>query len=90
MLMRAASRHRSWAHMFVVACVLTPVTPSHGATPGLPFSEDFTSTNLRDAANTSAQWNTSLGTLRLPNQLPLVSVAGMPGANIGSANASAR
>ena len=67
-----------------------PVTQSQGATPGLPFSEDFTSTSLRDAANTSAQWNTSLGMLRVPDQSPLVSVVAMSGANIGSTKSTAR
>ena len=90
MLTPTASRHRSRACALTIACSFLQVTPSQGATPGLPFSEDFTSTSLRDTANTSAQWNTSLGTLRLPDQLPLVNVAGMVGANIGNVTSSAR
>jgi hypothetical protein len=33
-------------------------TGSYSATPGLPFTEDFTAANLRDNTLTSAHWNT--------------------------------
>ena len=36
-----------------------------GATPGLPFTEDFDDTALRDAGKTSANWSTEEGALLL-------------------------
>ena len=46
------------------------------AVPGLPFTEDFVNTNLRDDALTTADWGiTTLGTLQLGAQVSLENVA---------------
>ncbi|MCG3198171.1 MAG: hypothetical protein GHCLOJNM_02665 [bacterium] len=37
----------------------TLLTPARAAPPGLPFTEDFADTNLRDATRTSANWSTT-------------------------------
>lgn len=47
-----------------------------GATPGLPFTEDFTSTDLRDATRTNANWSTLEGALLLNTRGPLYGAYG--------------
>ncbi|MEO8464102.1 MAG: FG-GAP-like repeat-containing protein [Gammaproteobacteria bacterium] len=85
-------RHRRPLRTAWVVLAAALLTPAFGSPPGLPFSEDFTTTNLRDSAKTSADWNTSLGVLRLPSGVPLNNVvdAALPGSDIGSVGASAR
>ncbi len=41
----------------VVGLVFLRVLPARAATPGLPLTEDFTSTNLADSARTTARWD---------------------------------
>ena len=41
-----------------------------GATPGLPFTEDFSNTNLRDDVKTSVAWITNAGLLTLEKKQP--------------------
>lgn len=55
-----------------------------GATPGLPFTEDFTSTDLRDATRTNASWSTREEALLLNSRGPLYGVfeTGLVGADI--------
>ncbi len=55
------SKRRLLAGLF--ALMLVPVaaigySPVSAATPGLPFTEDFSDTSLRDAAGTTANWDT--------------------------------
>ncbi len=50
----------------ITAFVIALSTASWSAEPGLPFTEDFSDTNLMDAANTNANWDTLLGELSLP------------------------
>lgn len=47
---------------FAASCILTifSIGNSHAATPGLPFTEDFTESNLKLQAQTSATWATQL------------------------------
>jgi len=48
--------------------------PAHfasAATPGLPFTEDFIDTSLRDAANTTANWDTAEQALTLNQRRPI-------------------
>lgn len=42
----------------LLGALLTSAGLGHAATPGLPFTEDFSDTNLRDAGLTSANWST--------------------------------
>ena len=42
----------------LLSALLTGAGFSHAETPGLPFTEDFSDTNLRDASLTSANWST--------------------------------
>jgi hypothetical protein len=44
--------------LIVVMTSLLLTTRANAATPGLPFTEDFTDTSLRDDANTTANWDT--------------------------------
>lgn len=48
----------------LVASLIAPAV--FAATPGLPFTEDFADTTLRDAAETTADWNTAAGALMRP------------------------
>ena len=41
------------------ALSIPSVNPAHAATPGLPFTEDFSDTALRDGSLTHADWNTA-------------------------------
>jgi hypothetical protein len=42
----------------LLSTLLLTAGSSQAATPGLPFTEDFSDTNLRDANLTSANWST--------------------------------
>ena len=44
--------------LLVVAGMLVS-TPGSASAPGLPFTEDFSDTSLRDADGTTANWSTS-------------------------------
>ena len=46
--------------------LLTSTLAAWAATPGLPFTEDFSADNLMDPAGTNANWNTVGGVLQLP------------------------
>ena len=50
--------------------------PLRAAAPGLPFTEDFASTALRDAARTTADWDTASQALRLARRRPLFGAFG--------------
>jgi hypothetical protein len=50
----------------VLAVCLAPAPPAGAATPGLPFTEDFSDTDLQDESQTEAVWSTSLQALLLP------------------------
>ncbi len=50
---------------FILACALLALyalsqgpTPLHAATPGLPFTEDFSAADLKDPVKTNANWST--------------------------------
>jgi len=51
--------------------VLAAARPETGRGQGLPFTEAFADTSLRDAASTSADWAPEAGRLRLPRRSPL-------------------
>ena len=58
---------RKWfKHAGLVSIVLLHITGVQAATPGIPFTEDFSSTALNAAAITSADWNTGTAQLALP------------------------
>ncbi|MFC1505138.1 FG-GAP-like repeat-containing protein, partial [Thermodesulfobacteriota bacterium] len=44
--------------IFAFSISLLSVVSSHAATPGLPFTEDFSDMNLMDATKTNATWST--------------------------------
>ena len=65
--MKLSELHRAgFARMSVMtATALMIWTQGMAASPGLPFTENFNNTHLRDDALTDADWNTASGTLRL-------------------------
>ncbi len=54
------SSHRFWIDLLLPLCLLLAVIPgkSDAATPGLPFTEDFSTDALKDNAATNANWST--------------------------------
>jgi VCBS repeat-containing protein len=54
------------AGLAVAGLLATVGAPIYSADPGLPFTEDFVDDSLKDAAGTTADWNTTLGQLVLP------------------------
>ena len=57
---------KSWSTLLLSALISSITLSLHAATPGLPFTEDFTDSNLNDNGLTTANWSTSEGTLKLP------------------------
>ncbi len=49
----------------MTAIAAATATTGLAATPGFPFTEDFSADNLKDAALTTADWDTASGTLKL-------------------------
>ncbi|MBK9665203.1 MAG: VCBS repeat-containing protein [Gammaproteobacteria bacterium] len=77
------------ALVFAVAATVSPVLLA--ATPGLPFTEEFNDTQLRDTARTTADWNTSLGVLAMQRRRPLQNFidSGSAGLPVGNKSVSA-
>ena len=58
---------------------------SRAATPGLPFTEDFSNTALQDTARSTAQWDTLHGTMGLARRRPgYADYAAMQGTNVST------
>ncbi len=72
-----------------MAATVSPVLLA--ATPGLPFTEEFNDTQLRDTARTTADWNTSLGVLAMQRRRPLQNFidSGSAGLPVGNKSVSA-
>ena len=58
------------------------------ATAGLPFTEEFNDTLLRDTPRTSANWNTSQGVLSMQRRRPLQNVIDSAAAGVAIGNKS--
>ena len=66
------------ASILAAASVVLASGAAQGASPGLPFTEDFSSTALRDTDETTATWNTQAGRLEMGTTFTLENLSSTP------------